>query len=206
MRNTLINYYSEFIEDCPSIFEYSENYKKLISVILNQYQIDQEKYLWLIDNILNLEVAEKYHLDFIGQLVGQPRFLANFDQEKYFGFLGSYQSETLGTLSDQSVGGYWNSIDNFKSSTARKLNDEEYKRIIKARIIYNNSECSVNDLVKVLNLITNSTDNRVTRKSHGQLSIKSSDTSGLLPYFFDRLDLEDNILPLTYGVSLTLED
>ena len=205
MNNTTINYYNDFLSNSPSLFVESENLKKVIEVILNQYQIDQEKYLWLIDNILNLEVAEKYHLDFIGQLVGQDRFLVNFNQEKYFGFLGSYQSETLGTLSDASVGGYWNSVDNFVSSSARRLNDEEYKRIIKARIIYNNSNCLMNDLVSVVNLITNRTDNRISLVKHGQLSIKSNDESGLLTYFFDRLELEDNILPVTYGVSVSLE-
>ena len=205
MNNTMINYYSDFLSNYPSLFVESENLKKVIEVILNQYQIDQEKYLWLIDNILNLEIAEKYHLDFIGQLVGQDRFLVNFNQEKYFGFLGSYQSETLGTLSDESVGGYWNSVDNFTSSSARRLNDEEYKRIIKARIIYNNSNCLMNDLVSVVNLITNRTDNRISLVKHGQLVIKSNDESGLLTYFFDRLELEDNILPITYGVSVSLE-
>ena len=205
MNNTMINYYSDFLSNSPSLFVESENLKKIIEVILNQYQIDQEKYLWLIDNILNLEIAEKYHLDFIGQLVGQDRFLVNFNQEKYFGFLGSYQSETLGTLSDESVGGYWNSVDNFISSSARRLNDEEYKRIIKARIIYNNSNCLINDLVNVVNLITNRTDNRISLVKHGQLVIKSNDESGLLTYFFDRLELEDNILPITYGVSVSLE-
>ena len=205
MNNTTINYYNDFLSNSPSLFVESENLKKVIEVILNQYQIDQEKYLWLIDNILNLEIAEKYHLDFIGQLVGQDRFLVNFNQEKYFGFLGSYQSETLGTLSDASVGGYWNSVDNFISSSARRLNDEEYKRIIKARIIYNNSNCLMNDLVNVVNLITNRTDNRISLAKHGQLVIKSNDESGLLTYFFDRLELEDNILPITYGVSVSLE-
>ena len=205
MNNATINYYNDFLSNSPSLFVESENLKKIIEVILNQYQIDQEKYLWLIDNILNLEIAEKYHLDFIGQLVGQDRFLVNFNQEKYFGFLGSYQSETLGTLSDESVGGYWNSVDNFISSSARRLNDEEYKRIIKARIIYNNSNCLMNDLVSVVNLITNRTDNRISLVKHGQLVIKSNDESGLLTYFFDRLELEDNILPITYGVSVSLE-
>ena len=205
MNNTMINYCGDFLSNSPSLFAESENLKKVIEVILNQYQIDQEKYLWLIDNILNLEIAEKYHLDFIGQLVGQDRFLVNFNQEKYFGFLGSYQSETLGTLSDESVGGYWNSVDNFISSSARRLNDEEYKRIIKARIIYNNSNCLMNDLVSVVNLITNRTDNRISLVKHGQLVIKSIDESGLLTYFFDRLELEDNILPITYGVSVSLE-
>ena len=205
MNNTTINYYIDFLSNSTSLFVESENIKKVIEVILNQYQIDQEKYLWLIDNILNLEIAEKYHLDFIGQLVGQDRFLVNFNQEKYFGFLGSYQSETLGTLSDESVGGYWNSVDNFISSSARRLNDEEYKRIIKARIIYNNSNCLTNDLVNVVNLITSRTDNRISLAKHGQLVIKSNDESGLLTYFFDRLELEDNILPITYGVSVSLE-
>ena len=35
--------------------------------------------------------------------------------------------------------------------------------------------------------------------------IIKNDESGLLTYFFDRLELEDNILPITYGVSVSLE-
>ena len=53
MNNTTINYYSDFLSNSPSLFVESENLKKVIEVILNQYQIDQDKYLWLIDNILN---------------------------------------------------------------------------------------------------------------------------------------------------------
>ena len=53
MNNTTINYYNDFLSNSPSLFVESDNLKKVIEVILNQYQIDQEKYLWLIDNILN---------------------------------------------------------------------------------------------------------------------------------------------------------
>ena len=195
MNNTTINYYSDFISNSPSLFVESENLKKIIEVIMNQYQIDQEKYLWLIDNILNLEVAEKYHLDFIGQLVGQDRFLVNFNQEKYFGFLGSYQSETFNV-------GYWNSRSYFNTSSSRRLNDDEYRRLIKARAIYNSSTCTTDELLEVINLITDRTDNRIQVKSHGVIEISSQDTTGILAYFVEKPEGFDNILPVVAGVRI----
>lgn len=204
MQFPMIDYIENLEEDFPSLFQESENLKILMECILKPYMQQQEDLLWLAENILNLDVAEKWHLDWIGSLVNQPRFLVNFNVEPYFGFEGSYNSETFGTPSNPSVGGYWNSRSHFDTSSARRLNDDEYRRIIQAKTIYLNSNCIRNDLVEVVNLITNRTDNVIQTMRNGLVRITTKDTTGLMSYFADRYQLEDTILPIAAGVRLEL--
>lgn len=199
-----IDYVQENKEIQPSMFRHSELFNLLIECIFKPYEDQQEQLLWLKDNILNLDAAEMWHLDFLGNLVGQSRFLVSFNIEPYFGFDGSYQSDTFGTVNDPSVGGYWYSYNSYDKSTARRLNDDEYRRVIKARLIYIHSNCISNDLIEVINLLTDTTTARVQKPKHGVIEIEAIDTSGLLTYFMDRIDLQDNILPVTAGVSVRL--
>ena len=201
-----IVYAEEYHGDKPSIFRESENLDRLLQAIFDVCYQQQLDFLWLSQNLLNVDVAEKSHLDFIGNIVGQPRFLSDFNTEPYFGYEGSYQSKTFGSSLDPEVGGYWNSRSHFNTATARQLNDDEYRRLIKARAIYNHSNCTANDLLEVVNLITDSVDNTVQLLKHGLIQIKTSDTTGILSYFVDRLYLEDNILPIAAGVRVGLEE
>ena len=202
----ILDYEKEMIEILPSLYRESTNYINLLLSLIKPLKDQQERLLWLKNNILNIDLAEESHLDFIGEIVGQPRFLVSFTQEKYFGFEGSYQSETLSTVTNPNLGGFWNTYSNFVASTSRRLTDEQYRRIIKARIIYINSDCSWDDLVKVVNLLTNTTDPTISLIRHGLIGMKVNDQDGFLAYFIDRLDLEDNILPITFGVSIELQE
>lgn len=197
-----IDYFGDHELYCPSLFRESDTFFNLLGAIFSAYQSQQVDFLWLAENILNIDEATGWHLDFIGNIVGQDRFLIDFNTEPYFGFHKSYESETFGTASDPSVGGYWNSRSYFNTSSARRLNDDEYRRIIKARVIYNSSTCTKNDLVEVINLITDRTDNIVQTKSHGLIEVTTQDTTGLLAYFVERLDGLDNILPVAAGVRI----
>ena len=198
------DYFKQHLELQPSIFRESENLSLLFESIYDVLMTQQDDFKWFSENILNIDIAEKSHLDLIGGLVGQNRFLVDFNVEKYFGFKYSYNSDTFGDSSDPSVGGYWNSRSNFNKSTARRLNDDEYRRLIKARVIYNQSMCTTNDIVEVINLITNRTDNKVQRFEHGLIKITSKDETGLLAYFIDRLNSVDNIIPVASGVQVQL--
>lgn len=199
------DYFQEYVELQPSLFRESDNLHRLFQSIFSAYNTQQQDFLWLSQNILNIDLAEKYHLDFIGGLVGQPRLLVGFNTEPYFGFKNSYQGETFGSAENPLVGGYWNSRSYFNTATSRVLNDDEYRRIIKARAIFNQSNCTCNDLVEVINLITNRDDNTVQTVKHGLINIKTKDETGLLSYFVDRLPLLDNILPVAAGVSVSLD-
>ena len=198
------DYFKQHLELQPSIFRESENLGLLFESIYDVLMTQQDDFKWFSENILNIDIAEKSHLDLIGGLVGQNRFLVDFNVEKYFGFKYSYNSDTFGDSSDPSIGGYWNSRSNFNKSTARRLNDDEYRRLIKARVIYNQSMCTTNDIVEVVNLITNRADNKVQRFGHGLIKITSKDETGLLAYFIDRLNSVDNIIPVASGVQVQL--
>lgn len=199
-----LDYLAEYYQLQPSLFRESDNLHRLFQSIFEVYDKQQEDFLWLSQNMLNIDVAEKWHLDFIGKLVGQDRFLIGFNAETYFGFEGAYKSDTFGLSGAPYVGGYWNSRSYFNAATARRLSDDEYRRIIKARIISNHSNCSPNDLLEVINLITNRTDNTTQTVQHGIITVKSKDKTGLLSYFVDNIDNKANILPVAAGVRLNL--
>lgn len=201
----MLDYLQEYLELQPSLFRESDNLHLLFQSIFHAYDLQQQDFLWLSQNILNIDLAEKAHLDFIGNIVGQPRFLVGFNTEPYFGFKDSYQSETFGTVGLPFIGGYWNSRSYFDTATSRILNDDEYRRIIKARIIFNHSDCLANDLVEVVSLITNRNDNTVQTVKHGLIKIRTKDETGFLSYFVDRLFLSDNILPIAAGVTASLD-
>lgn len=205
-KPVVVNYHEEYHETKPSLFRESENIDRVLQAIFDVCDYQQEDFLWLSQNLLNLDEAEGFHLDLIGGLVGQPRFLSDFNTEPYFGYEGSYQSRTFGSATDPSVGGYWNSRSYFNTSTARQLTDSEYRRLIKARAIYNQSNCTANDLLEVVNLVTDSENNTIQILRHGLIQITTDDTTGILSYFVDRLYLEDNILPVAAGVRVGLEE
>lgn len=200
-----INYAEEYHVMKPSLFRESENLDRLLQALFDVCDVQQKGFLWLAENLLNLNVAQGFHLDFIGSVVGQPRFLTDFNTEPYFGYEGSYQSKTFGSSLDPEVGGYWNSRSYFNTATSRQLNDDEYRRLIKARAIYNQSNCTANDLLEVINLLSNSKNNTVQMLNHGLIQINTDDSSGIISYFVDRLLNDDNILPIAAGVRVGLE-
>lgn len=201
---TIIDYFADYLELEPSLFRESGNLHRLFQSIFYVMEIQQQDFSWLSQNILNIDVAEGYHLDFIGGLVGQSRVLVDFNTEPYFGFERSYQSETFGVSNDPSIGGYWNSRSYFNTASSRRLSDEEYRRIIKSRVIYNSSNCISQDLLEVVNLITNRTDNTIQILEHGLIRLGSDDETGLLAYFVDRIELTNSVLPVASGVRVLL--
>ena len=202
--NTLptLDYMADYYELEPSLFRESDNLHRLFQAIFSTCHKQQIDFLWFSQNILNIDAAEKWHLDFIGSLVGQKRLLVGYNAESYFGYKNSYKSETFGSSLNPAVSGYWNSRSYFNTASARRLNDEEYRRLIKTRIIFNQSNCSSNELLEVINLITNRTDNSSRTAEHGLIEVGTKDETGLLSYFVDRVDLEDNILPIATGVRV----
>lgn len=162
--------------------------------ILEEYQqsLIDFKSGWLsVDNSVG------YALDQIGGIVGQKRELVNFYADTYFGFDGAGNE-------GYDVGKYFSVLDSNDGSN-RVLTDEEYRNVIKARIIKNNSRGNVNDLLSVMNLITGNTSTSCLVTTHGVIDLSVTDTNGIARYFLNRRDDIDSIIPrpLGYRIKVT---
>lgn len=95
-----------------------------------------------IYNKLNIDNATGFQLDQIGGIIGQDRYISNIYKEKFFGFTGMYNTATFEDArfrnSDDSDGEYLIMADDF------------YRKVLKARILKNNSDCNPDDTIKSL--------------------------------------------------------
>ena len=205
MKISTVDYFEQAIENSSSLLRDIPEAQALISAIIEYYQEQQLDLIWLSENLLNIDAAVGWHLDFIGMILNQPRILASFDTGIYFGFEGAYQSGTFGTLNDPSVGAVWYSSSSKNPSTSKSLNDDQYRRILKARAIKNNSKsCSHTELLQILNLLSNNKNCTFEMTSHGFLKMYCDDPEGFIAYFMSRLKTSDNILPIPLGVKVTM--
>ncbi|CAL1777522.1 structural protein [Acinetobacter phage vB_AbaM_KissB] len=131
-----------------SQFENDKVYDAIIQTIIEYKLKTQDLYINFAETLLDIDKSTGRNLDLIGSIVGQPRVLVDFSIDKYFGFLGNPRAEPYDK-------GLWYSTFSAKGADSRVLSDEEYKRIIKARIIRNKTNCSRGDFMKILELILN---------------------------------------------------
>lgn len=180
--------------------EYFDAIITTITEVLNEYQRET---IQLKKQVFNIDLQEGYGLDFIGQFVKQTRLLTDFNQAIHFGFKDSYMSDTFGTKADPNVGGEWFSILDTNIGSGRLLTDEEYRRVIRARIISNNNMCRPNEFLRIVQLLSYSTQNTIEWSQHGVIQLNIvEDKKGLLNYFISRIGSQDNILPIPLGYRL----
>lgn len=172
---------------------------KTIADVANYYQTS---YIEFFNNYLDIDEMFGSILDLIGRIAGQPRILVNYTDAPYFGFEGSLNGQTFGTVEDPAVGGYWYSITNPNEASSRILTDEEYKIVLKSRIIKNSSNSSTEDILKVLNLLTGNQSTQITYPLNGYAEVTVNDPNGLASYFLSRYQYPDTILPIPNGTRL----
>lgn len=171
-----------------------------ITSVLNDYQTENE---YLFKNAFNIDIQKGYGLDFIGYLAKQSRLLTDFNQDIHFGFEGAYKSDTFGTVTDPSVGGYFYSALSSNNGSGKLLTDTEYRNVIRARIISNSSKGNTDQFLRIVNLLSFSQSNVVDWSDHGVINLNIvEDKYGLLSYFIGRIGTKDNILPIPLGYRL----
>jgi len=129
-------------------FEKDKVFDAIVQTLIEYKMKTQDLYINFAKTILDIELSTGRNLDLIGSIVGQPRVLVDFSTDKYFGFLGNPRAEPFDV-------GLWYSEFSAKGTDSRVLSDEEYRRIIKARIIRNKTNCNREDFIKILDLILN---------------------------------------------------
>jgi hypothetical protein len=94
--------------------------------------------------LVDVDASTGVQLDVIGALVGQPRRLTGALVNAFFGFLpvggGEYQlALPMGDDNIEGLGGQMYDEDTSVLSSSSLLNDVDYRKAIKARIVYNNT-------------------------------------------------------------------
>ena len=158
----------------------------------------QQQYLGIADTLLDIDKSEGKNLDLIGNLIGEERTLVNFIDRSYFGFSGARLSESYDI-------GYWYSLYKNKYGTLRTLTDEEYRRVLKARVVKNSSNSNRDDLLKVVNILTNNTHNTIVEDvNNSAIFLEITDLDGLASYYLTQYKNAKNLIPVPLGMRITL--
>ena len=106
-----------------------------------------------LNDLLNkrdLDTAQGTQLDGIGDIVGIARPYTLTNQDGAFGFLEDALSGTFGDINNPTTGAFF---DTLTPKPVNRVNDDIYRFIIKAKILQNTSNFTVDSTLKILNLI-----------------------------------------------------
>ena len=173
-----------------------ETFLAILDTLVELKEERQQQYLDIADTFLDIDKSEGKNLDLIGKLIGEERTLVNFIDRSYFGFLGARLSESYDI-------GYWYSLYKNKYGTLRTLSDEEYRRVLKARVVKNSSDSSRDSLLKVLNLLLgNKTSVVIESENNKAIEVRIKDEDGLASYFLSKYKSNTNLIPIPLGRRL----
>lgn len=158
-------------------------------------------------SLRSIDTAFGEQLDVIGRIVGQPRDLFDSVIIYYFGFQGASGALSFGTRSNPTTGGIFKSR-NDPLRGARYLNDEEYKALIKIKILKNSTQGVIDDFLQMIQLLYNVTSVTFTELPGViTINIGRSYNDPALSYFkgLDEIELGRTYLPLPIGIRLEFD-
>jgi hypothetical protein len=163
--------------------------------------LDAQEVLRQLQQQRSIDTAVGAQLDVIGDIVGRPRGLVTSELFDFFGFQGHPLAGTFGSLNDPSVGSPWYS-EGGAVGISRPPSDEEYRLILKAKIIKNRTMATPEDVISAYKFLFGAGKITITQDGPAGViigigKILSSVERGLL---FD-LGGAGTLLPKTIGVS-----
>lgn len=142
-------------------YKESENLIGKINTSADQIQYIEDNAVQLVDTF-DISLAKQHQLDIIGGLVGQSRTLIDIDLFPYFGFVGQAgNTRPFGDVNDPLVGGVFRAPGQSLGGSV-SLADGDYRRFIGARIIRNNNQGGLDDVIQIIKLVTNEPHSMVT--------------------------------------------
>lgn len=177
-------------------------FDKYIRLLLSQ-GIELQEVMRDVMQLRSIDSAVGAQLDVIGEIVGRPRGLVTSDIFYYFGFDGQPQAGTFGSSTDSTVGSPWYSLG-APTGTSREPSDEEYRLILKAKIIKNRTLSRPEDVIEAYKFLFGAGRVTIEELTPGNVrigigKILSVVEKGLL---FD-LGGAGALLPKTVGVNYT---
>ncbi|ATN92788.1 hypothetical protein QGX11_gp025 [Pseudomonas phage PPSC2] len=126
-------------------FKNKRIYDKYLQMLLSG-KVELQNVIKDTMQLRSIDSAVGAQLDVIGEIVGRPRGLVTSDIFTYFGFEGALQGESFSSTTDPTAGGQWYSLD-APTGISREPSDEEYRLILKAKIIKNRTLARPEDVI-----------------------------------------------------------
>jgi len=176
-----------------------DKYLQLLMSDQNSLQDAMEQ----VQTLRSIDTAVGAQLDVIGIIVGRPRGLVSATLFTYFGFDGAEQAGGFGSATDPTVGAPWYSLG-APLDRSRAPSDEEYRLILKAKIIKNRTLSRPEDVIEAYKFLFGASRVTITESGPAEArigigKILTNVERGLL---FD-LSGAGTLLPKTVGVSYT---
>lgn len=200
--------YNNFLTDGEDLITTQFQDKDIFNRYLRLMKIGVQETLSVARDLIqkrDIDSATGAQLDIIGNIVGQPRVLINTDLYPFFGFQGALAAESFGTYYNNQLGGYWYSYGG-KIGGDVSLNDEQYRLIIKAKIIKNNAKGTNEDYIRFGNFVFNtqiSFENDHSGKSTVLVGRRMSlFEKAIMTYVFEGVDYNFTYHPKPLGVGI----
>lgn len=204
MKNEFCNYYADLLE-----IQYHDKAKAIATVKANIEILLAQMLMWKIEKeCLNVDVSVGVQLDTVGRWVGLDRNLQEqkFENQRWYAYYDWNESEQpnnlQGSLQD------WNNETsenapfleyNLIFNTQKKLNDDDFRFLIKLKIIKNNTNATCKNIDdEIYNLLK---DTVYTTWNDLELTYNYKDSvSGIM-----KIAKEKNCLVCPTGVKLILK-
>ncbi len=175
---------------------------KYIRLLIGEWD-EMQTVLQDLQQLRSIDTAVGAQLDVIGEIVGRPRGLVTAELFYYFGFEGAPLAGSFASTTDPTVGAPWYSLD-APTGISRPPSDEEYRLILKGKIIKNRTMSKPEDVIQAYKFLFSAGVVTIDEQSPGNVrigigKILTNVERGLL---FD-LGGAGTLLPKTVGVNYT---
>lgn len=173
-------------------------YVALVTGLCNLVQTGIDDPLEYLITLYDIDTAEGNNLDIIGEIVGQPRLIVDYDLFEFFGYDGASSAGTYGDVNNSNIGArYLSSGEDIGGD--KELSDAEYRIFIRARILRNYSASTCEDIIDSVKLILGVDQVELTE---GVMSIDILNVSGTISDNDLALIQNYDILPRPTGVEI----
>jgi hypothetical protein len=201
---TTVDYLSEARERVTEQFKDKSVFDKYLELLLYS-QIEIQNTLKDLMQLRNIDTAVGAQLDVIGRIVGQERELIAADLYEFFGFVGALTAQPMGELGS-SEGGIFYTFGTPLGGN-RTLDDETYRKFIKAKIFKNVTASTPEEFISVVNLIFDTDTTYITEGAEAEFTVYfgrplSNLDKALLDYISYNQAYPTRMLPKTIGVKM----
>lgn len=199
-----INYQARVDSRLTDLFRHDPIYKGIQKSVVDILKEKQDELFTFKRTLFNIDLSTGKNLDLIGKIVGQPRELIGLDDTPYFGFDGADGAQTFGTITNPSIGGNFRSlINNPFSTTVRAVDDTTYRKLLKARILANKYNGTINATLEIINILAgnNTTKIEPTSESGECEIVLTSPVDPLLNYFISQRNRKGSLIPIPLGIN-----